>query len=144
MATPLIHLSKSEQRSLLIGAIEQWIRQSPYEELSFSQIAQSLHMSPRTLRRHLKNHDLCYKELVKVQRKKQATEMIESGNYSLEQIGEHLGYRDASSFSRAFKSWYGMPPTLYQKQRAWQKVRERQKSELGNASKDFETLIEIA
>jgi AraC-like DNA-binding protein len=67
-------------------------------------------MSPRTLRRHLQSHETSYKELLEEERKRVALAHIRKQDISIETLAESLGYSDASSFSRAFKRWYGLSP----------------------------------
>ncbi|KZZ39087.1 MULTISPECIES: AraC family transcriptional regulator [unclassified Oleiphilus] len=86
------------------------IRRDIFQELSLDTLASELCMSPRTLRRHLQSHETSYKELLEEERKRVALAHIRKQDISIETLAESLGYSDASSFSRAFKRWYGLSP----------------------------------
>lgn len=80
---------------------------------SLEQVADSLCIAPRTLRRHLHMQNTSYKELVEAERKRLALIQIKKPEISIETVATNLGYGDASSFSRAFKRWYGVSPKRY-------------------------------
>ena len=44
-----------------------------------------------------------------------AVELLSSGLYSISRLGEICGYVDPTVFSRSFKNYYGMSPTVYLK-----------------------------
>jgi len=81
--------------------------------ISLESLAEQLCMSPRTLSRQLKSHNISYKTILEEERKKSALQKIKEQNIPLENIAEQLGYKDASSFSRAFKKWFGVAPNNY-------------------------------
>ena len=83
--------------------------------LSLEQVAERLFISPRTLRRHLQIQGTSYKALVEAERKRLALSQINKPEISIENLARDLGYGDASSFSRAFKRWYGVSPKAYRK-----------------------------
>lgn len=81
--------------------------------LSLEQVAEKLCISPRTLRRHLQIQNTSYKALVENERKRLTLAQIKKPEISIENLATELGYGDASSFSRAFKRWYGVSPKRY-------------------------------
>ena len=80
---------------------------------SLEKVAESLCISPRTLRRHLQIQRTSYKALVEEERKRLALSQIRKPEISIENLARSLGYGDSSSFSRAFKRWYGVSPKRY-------------------------------
>lgn len=54
-----------------------------------------------------------HKTLLEEQRKKTTLETIRKHDIPLEKLAEQLGYQDASSFSRAFKRWFGVAPNRF-------------------------------
>jgi len=110
------HLSQVRSDELLIKKVKQTIRKMPFTQVSLENLGDSLHMSPRSLRRHLQAHGVSYKTLLENERKRLAIKRIELGNVSLDDIAHELGYLNASSFSRAFKRWFGMAPVQYKQQ----------------------------
>jgi AraC-like DNA-binding protein len=76
-------------------------------------VAASLNMSPRTLYNNLRKHGTAFRELILELRKDLAQRYLSEPGYSLTEISFMLGFSDSSSFSRAFKSWFGMSPSRY-------------------------------
>jgi len=70
-------------------------------------------ISVRTLQRKLAEAGLNYGELVEHIRFDQACHELQNSKLHLCEISSRLGYRDPSSFSRAFTRWAGMPPRQY-------------------------------
>ncbi len=68
-------------------------------------VAARMNMTARTFQRKLKEEDETYRKLSRRLRKDMALKLIQNSNYKMEAIAEILGYSEASSFRRAFKSW---------------------------------------
>jgi AraC-like DNA-binding protein len=77
------------------------------------EVASSLCMSARTLRRRLDLMDTSYSQLLDDVRKKLALHYVSSTSLTTEVIAEKLGYSDAANFSHAFKRWTGQAPRQY-------------------------------
>jgi AraC-like DNA-binding protein len=75
---------------------------------SLDESARKLHMSTRTLRRHLELEGVSYQELVNEFRCDLAKEYLKSSCLAIQEIGFLLGYQDPKAFPRAFKAWTGM------------------------------------
>ena len=101
----------SDQRAIKL--VKQYIRSMPFHEISLEALAHKLHMSQRNLRRHLQEQGVTYKSLLENERKRIALRHVEKQDINLEQLAELLGYHNASSFSRAFKRWFGVSPNHY-------------------------------
>ena len=77
-------------------------------------VASDVGMPERTLRRHLAQNEVSFRDLLQAQRMRRACQLLESRtNIPMEQLAEQLGYADAASFGRAFKSWKGVSPRSY-------------------------------
>lgn len=76
-------------------------------------IAARLHLSPRTLRRHLAEEGVSLRHLVDEARRCQAIELMALHRLSVEQVALRLGYTDAATFIRAFRRWTGTTPAAY-------------------------------
>ena len=109
------HLSQVQSDEIIIKRVKKVIRDMPFTQISLENLADNLHMSPRSLRRHLHNHGVNYKTLLENERKRLALKRIEANDTSLDDIAHELGYLNASSFSRAFKRWFGEAPLHYKK-----------------------------
>jgi AraC-like DNA-binding protein len=79
----------------------------------YEAMARQLHMSARTLLRRLKQHGTSYQALVDEVRKEQAQWYLRHTSYPVETIAERLGYLDTSNFSRTFRRWFGVSPSVY-------------------------------
>jgi AraC-like DNA-binding protein len=82
---------------------------------SLQHVAGHLHMSPRTLRRHLAAKGVSFAGLVDRDRCARAVHLLRSSSLSMEEIAGRLGYRTASSFVRAFHRWTGETPATYRR-----------------------------
>jgi len=76
-------------------------------------IASQLHMSYRTLRRHLREEGTSFKEIHNDVRMGMAAEYLRQTELTTQEITVLLGYSEASNFHRAFKAWHGKTPGEY-------------------------------
>lgn len=93
------------------------IRQLLSEQLSappgLEQLAQQMHCSPRTLRRHLQALGTHYQELLDELRFEQAKTLLGEDDWSICRIAEHLGFSESASFRHAFQRWSGVAPSRF-------------------------------
>jgi AraC-like DNA-binding protein len=75
---------------------------------SFEALADTLGMSPRSLRRHLREEGHSYSDLLNQFRCDLAKEYIGKSNLTAKEAAFLLGFRDTNAFRRAFKSWTGL------------------------------------
>lgn len=76
-------------------------------------VAEKLHMSPRTLQRQLAQEDKSFSSVIDELRQHKATAMLRKREMSLDSIAETLGYTDTANFTRAFKRWTGTTPKKF-------------------------------
>jgi AraC-like DNA-binding protein len=81
------------------------------------QLARTLQISARTLRRSLQQMSTSYRQLLDESRRTRANEGERSALLSVEAMAAHLGFRDAGSFRRAFKNWSGEIPAAQSERR---------------------------
>ena len=72
-----------------------------------TQVANSLNMSERTLRRKLAELGMTYQAMVDDARKSRAIELVLSSRLSLRELATEAGFSDVRSFRRAFERWTG-------------------------------------
>jgi AraC-like DNA-binding protein len=76
-------------------------------------VADALHMSLRSLQRHLKNEKTSYKDLLDETRRELAAHYMAESHRSINEITYLLGFSEPSNFSRAFRRWTGSSPSAY-------------------------------
>lgn len=77
---------------------------------NLKEVASILCVSDRTLKRRLKEADTSFQVILDNIRRRQALELINSGQLSFQTIAIRVGYTDPATFSRAFKRWTGKTP----------------------------------
>lgn len=80
-------------------------------EPSLDEAATALHVSTRTLQRHLSNEGKSFQVVLDDTRRQLATQWLARREMSLTQIGFLLGFSSSSAFSRAHKRWFGEAPS---------------------------------
>lgn len=73
-------------------------------------VAQRLNMSRQTLHRKLSKEGSSFKNILSDVRKEKVMGYLLDKNQNVENIGGLLGFKDSSSFYRAFKSWFNTTP----------------------------------
>ena len=89
--------------------IEQLIDGTP----SQGNIAESLHVSMRSLQRRLNTEDTNFKSLLEGTRHDLALQYIREQHRTIGEITYLLGFSEPSNFSRAFRRWTGMSPAEF-------------------------------
>lgn len=85
---------------------------------SINQVARDLGVSDRTLRRRLADEGETFRDILKRVRRSVCEIYLSEGNRSMSEVAQLLGYSEHSAFNRAFKDWFDMTPTEYQKRNA--------------------------
>jgi AraC-like DNA-binding protein len=74
------------------------------------EIARDLHISSRTLQRRLRDAGYSFQQVLEEARHQLARHYLNNSLLELSETAYLLGYEDASSFVRAFRTWEGVPP----------------------------------
>jgi AraC-like DNA-binding protein len=86
---------------------------------SIEDIADGLHVSPRTLQRRLQDEGSSFQRLLDEARHQLARRYLNNSVLELNEAAYLLGYEDGNSFVRAFRTWEGIPPARWrERQRA--------------------------
>ena len=80
-------------------------------------VAEKLHMTVRTLQRHLQQAGTSYQEILDQLRQELAEHYLLRSDLAIQDIASYLGFTEARSFHRSFKTWTGMTPGEYREQR---------------------------
>jgi AraC-like DNA-binding protein len=73
-------------------------------------IARELHISSRTLQRRLQDAGYNFQQVLEEARHQLARHYLNNSMLELNETAYLLGYEDANSFVRAFRTWEGVPP----------------------------------
>jgi len=103
-------LARSD-RVPLHDAVERAIRSALPLIVTPQQVAASLNLSQRTLRRRLEEQGISFSELLDAGRMARALELIVSGHKTMGEVADQTGFADARNFRRAFKRWTGLLPS---------------------------------
>ncbi len=79
------------------------------------QIANRLNMHPRSLQRHLNTEGTSFAELQTEARLAVAVKVLQQNRQNLDSLSDLLGFSDRRSFTRAFKRWTGVSPSVYRR-----------------------------
>lgn len=84
---------------------------------SLEDMARLMNTSARTLKRRLQDEGTTFRALLAESRGAMAEALLGDERLTLTEVAERLGFGDLSSFSQAFKRWYGMAPGVFRKSR---------------------------
>jgi len=79
---------------------------------TLERVAERLHLSHRTLIRRLRAVGTTFHEELDDVRKVRALELVERGR-RISEVAELLGYNDPGNFTKAFRRWFGVPPSRF-------------------------------
>lgn len=129
LADPVTHRDALEQCQLiearftratssLAGEVVSRIRQSLHAPPTLEQLADHLHCTPRTLRRHLNQTGRGYQKILDDLRYQRAQALLAEPELPVSRIAEQLGFSETASFRHAFLRWSGLSP------RCWRQTRQ--------------------
>jgi AraC-like DNA-binding protein len=90
---------------------------SPPGVWTMKRCATKLGMSARALQKRLRSHGVQFSEVVEEHRIETAKRALLETDYTLDEIANHLGYSEQSSFGRAFKRWTNVTPQSFREHR---------------------------
>jgi AraC-like DNA-binding protein len=88
------------------------------EKVTGESIAQMFDLSRRSLNRKLKEHNTSFGKLDDSVRFARARHLLSAGDAPLSDIASAIGYLELSAFSRAFRRWAGVSPSLWRELQA--------------------------
>lgn len=81
--------------------------------LKVDQLSQELGMSKVTLYRKLQSEGTTYQQIKDNVRRERSIELLRHTDFTVDRISEIVGFSDARSFTRAFRTWTGLSPRQY-------------------------------
>jgi AraC-like DNA-binding protein len=107
----LEHYLARQDRTRVTGRVRAiLIEQLPSGSPSADRVAAELNMNTRTLHRKLASDDTSFRALLAEVRRDLSRQYVSASQHDITEIAFMLGYSDSSSFSRAFRSWFGKSP----------------------------------
>jgi AraC-like DNA-binding protein len=82
---------------------------------SLAEVAEAVHMSPRTLKRKLAFQGSSLSALLQEERRDRALLLLRSSELSIDDVADRLGYWSVQNFTRAFQHWTGKTPAAYRR-----------------------------
>lgn len=109
-------ISKFSEKTNLVEDVRYEILSRPAYFPDIETVAGKMHMSSRTLRRHLDKQGTSYQDLLNEIRLNLARDYLLATALRLDQISQLLGYTEPANFTHAFKRWTGVSPRTYRMQ----------------------------
>lgn len=97
----------------VVDRVRRLLAKNLQQPFGVGEVAQSLSMSERTLRRRLAKAGVTFQFLLDDVRKSRALELLTNDELSVERIGQIVGFNDPHNFRRAFRRWTGSSPNHY-------------------------------
>lgn len=104
-------LKAVDDKGSIVSKVIQILQRDPEIIPSMELVAESLHVTSRTLRRQLQTFGVSFQDLLADIRKKRALDLLQNTNKPVDEIAYELGYSDPSNFGRAFRKWTGSSPS---------------------------------
>lgn len=103
------------QSDNLIYRVEQSIReQIEIAKPSLKNTAKDLGLGERSMRRFLGEQDTSFKTIFENVKKDLSITMIKNG-FTYSEVAQALWYSDQPAFTRAYKKWFGVPPSQHER-----------------------------
>ncbi len=113
-ALPLTVLQYRRDR-LLVQRVRRLLTEHPADVHDADDVARHLHLSTRSLHRHLRDEGASLQRLKDEVRRARAVELLGRTERPLKQIAHAVGFADEKAFARAFKAWTGETPGEYRR-----------------------------
>ena len=111
-ALPLTVLQYRRDR-LLVEGVRHFLRSPDNLGATAERVAEHLHVSVRTLHRQLKEEGSSLQQLKDDTRRDHAITLLDRSRKSVKQISALVGFGNEKSFTRAFRTWTGLPPQAW-------------------------------
>ena len=102
----------------MVFRVRDLLRAALPANLALEEVADRLHLSPRTLHRRLEEEGASFRTIKEATRRDIACARLTKTTQPIARIAADLGYADTSTFYRAFVSWSGVSPERFRAQLA--------------------------
>jgi AraC-like DNA-binding protein len=111
----LRYLARFDREDVVTQVRIQLMDLLPSGQTSARHVAESLHLSERSLQRKLAEHGTSLAQLREDTRRELANQYVRNSRFSVGEITYMLGFSEPASFTRAFHRWNGMSPSAYRR-----------------------------
>ena len=108
-------LERRSRRRGLSAAVRAELLSAPGNMPNFEDVASSMGLHPRTVRRRLAAEGTSFRALTNEVRAALAAELLSQVGLTVEEVARRLGYSETAAFNHAFSRWYGLAPTEYRR-----------------------------
>lgn len=112
----LDYLERKERSDIVMRVRKKIIEQLSSGNITQNLVSESLNMSERNLQRKLKEQGASFKKMLEETRAELAKIYLDNKKYSINEITYLLGFSEPANFTRAFKRWNGLSPSMYRQQ----------------------------
>ena len=110
------YLAQLDRKDVTMRVKSELIERLPGGKVSEEGIASSINVSQRSLQRKLKQQGMSFTQLLESTRRELSLQYVRDPQYSLHEVAFLLGFAEPGNFSRAFKRWYGLPPSQFRQE----------------------------
>jgi AraC-like DNA-binding protein len=113
LETELEDYARRSSHEFTLETVANAVLAGMHENLSLEALAQRLHTTERTLQRNLLREGWVFSDIVELQRRYLAADLLHGDELSISSEADRLGYGETSNFLRAFRRWYGVTPGTF-------------------------------
>ena len=110
------YLAQLDRKDVTMRVKSKLIERLPGGKVSEEGIASSINVSQRSLQRKLKQQGMSFTQLLENTRRELSLQYVRDPQYSLHEVAFLLGFAEPGNSSRAFKRWYGQPPSQFRQE----------------------------
>ena len=99
----------------MVLRVRKILREALPSSMSLVEVADLLHLSPRTLHRRIEDEGASFQAIKDALRRDLAINTLAKTTRAISTIAGELGFADATAFYRAFVRWTGMAPAHYRR-----------------------------
>jgi len=107
------YLAHLDRHDVTMQVRAKLIERLPSGQVTEEEIADSIHVSQRSLQRRLKEQGLSFTQLLASTRSELGLQYVRDPQRSFNEIAFLLGFSEPGNFTRAFKRWHGKSPSEY-------------------------------
>ncbi len=85
-------------------------------DCSIQSVTRGLSLHSRTLHRKLESQGTSFTQILEDTRRAFSEFFVTNSSISIFDVSQMLGYKDSTSFSRSYKRWHGLSPSVHRKQ----------------------------